>query len=81
MLSASAVLCHPLLQRLTWELPELRLSLFIPGDYKLKIWVKSGGAMTSRMYKLLPAFAPGALEFRFLMPSIILMYLLFLEYQ
>lgn len=38
MLSASAVLCHPLLQRLTWELPELRLSLFIPGDYKLKIW-------------------------------------------
>lgn len=62
MLSASAVLCHPLLQRLTWELPELRLSLFIPGDYKLKIWdgmgrggkVNSGGTMTSRMYKLLP---------------------------
>lgn len=33
-----AVLCHPLLQRLTWELPELRFQPFIPGDYKLKIW-------------------------------------------
>lgn len=34
---ASAVLCHPLPQRLTWELPAAETQPFIPGDYKLKM--------------------------------------------
>lgn len=34
---AAAALCHPLLRRLTWELPAAEAQPFIPGDYKLQM--------------------------------------------